>query len=126
MNSYLLCWYQERNSRFTFESLCLVNVFFSSVAYWHGDHVLLNSCITAIRERCRLTLCLMSPRFGFIKVLYQVFYSSWNFCQTYIHIQIHTYATGIGLRLGLSLSSPVGITTIIRVHTILVRIFTML
>ena len=69
--------------------------YFSSVAYWLGDHVLLNSCITAIRERCRLTLFLMSPRFGFIKVLYQEFNSSWNFCQTYIHIQKHTYATGI-------------------------------
>ena len=37
-----------------------------------------------------------------------------KFLSTYIHIQnTHTYATGIGLRLGLSLPSPVGITVTI-------------
>ena len=36
-----------------------------------------------------------------------------NFCHTYI--QIHTYVTGIGLRLGLSLSSAVDITTLIAI-----------
>ena len=37
-----------------------------------------------------------------------------NFLSTYIHIQnTHTYATGIGLRLGLSLPSPVGFTVTI-------------
>ena len=37
-----------------------------------------------------------------------------KFLSTYIHIQnTHTYATGIGFRLGLSLPSPVGITVTI-------------
>ena len=71
---------------------------FSSVAYWLGVHVLLNSCITALRERCCLTLFLLSPRFGFYQstipsVLYIMeFLSNKYTYYKYIHIR-----QGLGL-----------------------------